>query len=148
MRTLWMVVVVMLLAVSAVGCRKRVTVIVPNTPDGLKCERECMQVFHACQAGNGKNAKVCREEGETCRQTCPGAMFSDGRPARGAIASGVSSVPPPANEEAKAVQEDSAPRTEPVRRPSCVASELPEWQGADAATKKKLMEQCRAPANP
>lgn len=141
-------VVVVVLAVGAVGCRKRVvtvTVVIPNTPEGLKCERECTQIFHSCQGGNGKNAKVCREEAESCRETCPGAMFSDGRPARGAIAAGLpGSVPAPANAE------EPAPASAPdvPSAPRCVASQLPEWQGADAATKKRLMEQCRAPASP
>ena len=141
MRTLVVVGVVAVL-VGVSGCRKRV-VVVPNTTEGLKCERECLQIFHACQAGNGRNARVCREESESCRETCPGAMFSDGRPARGGIASGLTApVPAPANAEVPAPTAPSEVAAPPAPK-KCIASELPEWQSASAAEKKALLERCK-----
>lgn len=139
MRTLVVVVVMVLVGLS--GCRKRV-VVVPNTTEGLKCERECLQVFHSCQAGIGRNARVCREESESCRETCPGAMFSDGRPARGAIASGYV-APVPVEVQAPPSAAPATADAPPASPKKCIASELPEWQGASAAEKKSLLERCR-----
>jgi hypothetical protein len=65
MRTLWMVAVVML--VGASGCRKRVAaVIVPNTPDGLACQRQCMQVYETCVGGRARNEKACNSHEQGC----------------------------------------------------------------------------------
>lgn len=138
MRTL-----VLVLAVVAVGCRRHaVSVVVPNTPEGLACERQCLGIFHACQGGRGSNAKVCRKEYDGCLETCPGAMFSDGRRARGSMTQpngtpALAPVPPPLVFE---------PLPMPVADggvPKCVASESPEWAGASAVRKKELLDACR-----
>jgi hypothetical protein len=121
MRTLWMVVVVVL-----VGCgHKRVQV--ANTPEGNACNRQCMDMFNSCYDGKRKNLKTCQVRENECLRTCPGAVLGD---------------------QQEAATTAPAPSEATTSAPRCVASELPEWQGADATTKKKLMEQCRAPANP
>lgn len=96
-----------------------------------------MIVRNSCQGGRGANEQVCRQREVDCLVTCPGAIAGDLR------AEDLQAQTVPIEPEATT---ESAPAASPVRRPSCVASELPEWQGADAATKKRLMEQCRAPA--
>jgi hypothetical protein len=47
--------------------------------------------------------------------------------------------------------DEPPPAPAPVPVPAgqtCIASELPEWQGASAAEKKALLDRCRAPAAP
>lgn len=46
---------------------------VPNTPEGLACQRECLLVFHACHGGSALNIDACRPEQLRCLRTCPGA---------------------------------------------------------------------------
>lgn len=76
MRTLWMVVVVLLVG-GVSGCRRRVPnaaqVFVPNTPEAQACRRECMVVRNSCQGGRGVNERVCRQREIDCLWTCPGA---------------------------------------------------------------------------
>ena len=77
MRTLWMVVVVLLVGGSA--CRRRVPkqsqLYVPNTPEGNECKRQCMVVRASCAGGRGVNERICRERERECLATCPGASF-------------------------------------------------------------------------
>lgn len=122
-----MVVAVVVLA----GCSPK-RVVVANTPEGNACRRECMQLFNDCQDGKRKNRKACTARENDCLTTCPGAVLGhqSANPPRPAAALEVSIASPPA----------------PIRRGSCVAEELPQWQGADAATKKQLMDSCREPA--
>ena len=124
MRTLWMVVVVLL--VGASGCGRR-RVQVANTPEGNVCQRECMSLFNACQGGQRKNRKTCEARENECRATCPGA------------------VPEGAAEEASVQPAATVSPAAPTLGTICTASELPEWQGADAVTKRELMAKCRAP---
>lgn len=134
MRTLVMVMVGAVVVLGGAGCRKRVPkIFVPQTEAGLKCERECMLIFHACQGGRGQNAKVCAGEGDRCMRTCPGATYEDGTPVIAtAPVSSFAPEPPP------------APLPVPAGQ-SCVASQLPEWRTASAAEKKALLAKCRAP---
>lgn len=120
------------------GCGRKRVVVVPNTPDGLACQRECMTVFYTCQGGRGRNAKVCAAGQQECLATCPGAIYSDGTPAVGyGAAPAPTLVSTPAPVEPAPVA-PAAPSTA-----KCVASELPEWAGASAARKKELMAECR-----
>lgn len=50
---------------------------VPNTPEGLTCQRECLIVFHSCHAGNSVNLHPCRGEQLRCLRLCPGATQDD-----------------------------------------------------------------------
>lgn len=129
MRKLLMVVGVVVLSLGSTGCgRKRVQV--ANTPEGNACRRECMSLFNECQGGQRKNRKVCEARETECLTTCPSAVAAE-EPSAAA----------PVFAESEPVAQAA-----PVRRSICVASELPEWQGASAAEKKQLMEKCRAPA--
>lgn len=112
------------LLVGGSGCgHKRVQV--ANTPEGNACQRECMNMFNDCYGGKRKNLKACQSRENDCLRTCPGAVIEG------------------AAEEA--ASQPAAP-TAPAPGTICVASELPEWQGADAVTKRDLMAKCRAPA--
>lgn len=79
-----MVLLAAALAVGGSSCRKRVryVVMVPNTPEGSECRRQCMVVYEACVGGRGRNERVCRPREQACLQTCPGAYAArdDGTP--------------------------------------------------------------------
>lgn len=71
MRTL--VAVVVGLMTIGCGATKRIElprVEVPNSPEGLACQRECLLVFHACHSSV---VDFCRLEQLLCLRTCPGA---------------------------------------------------------------------------
>ncbi len=143
MRTLWMVVVVLLIGSGLSGCRKRLPgVFIPNTPEGNTCKRECMNVRASCDSsGRKKDRKeICPQREIDCLVTCPGAVVDGNRE------ESLSPMQPPAQSNSVPLDPEPAQAAGPVRRPTCVASELPEWQGASAAEKKQLMEKCRAPA--
>lgn len=136
MRTLWMVVVVLLVGSN---CARKRGVFIPNTPEGNTCKRECMNVRASCDSsGRRKDRKVlCPQRELDCMVTCPGAVVDGDREEALRPMQPPAETPPP------------PPPTAPTAQagpPRCVASELPEWQGADAVTKKRLMAQCRAPA--
>lgn len=66
--------VLLLLWATMTGCRP--AVVVPATPEGLACERECMVVYNTCttsQSGNQWGWVVCEGQRRDCRLTCPGA---------------------------------------------------------------------------
>lgn len=67
MRTL-LVVVVSLTVFGSTGCRKRVKV--ASTPEGKKCQRECMMVYQTCVSGRG-GRHACRSDENECLRTCP-----------------------------------------------------------------------------
>lgn len=121
MRALVLVVAV----VGSLGCARKV-IIVPSTPEGVACRRECMALFNECQNGKRKNRKACEaRERECLLTTCPGAYVEGSQTA--------SPVAPAAPVAAPA---ESKP-------PKCVASENPEWAGASAQRKKELLAECR-----
>lgn len=67
------------LVVAGAGCRTTMglpRVEVPNTPEGLACQRECLLIFHSCQAG-GRRDYMCRIEQLRALRTCPGATQDD-----------------------------------------------------------------------
>jgi hypothetical protein len=134
MRTLVMVVGVVVLGLGGAACSGRKRVTVANTPEGNACRRECMALFNDCQDGKRKNRKVCLARENECLTTCPGAVLG------GEGDAAAPAAPPPAPV--------AQPMSPTEGAPSCVAEQLPEWQSADAVTKKALLERCRAPAAP
>ncbi len=130
MRTL--VVVVVVAMVGLTGCRKRIAV--ANTPEGKECQRQCMLIFNTCMGGRGGGKHVCRERENECLETCP-------RPGEAAAISAAEKVVVPAP-VATASSVEPAPAVTAAPK-KCVASDLPEWQGASAAEKKALLERCK-----
>lgn len=59
--------------IIAVGCTK---VHVPNTPEGMRCIRECSAIRSTCNIPCGVD-NVCRlgcqADEKNCHRTCPGA---------------------------------------------------------------------------
>lgn len=76
MRT-FLVLVMVAAALGLSGCRKRVRT--ANTPEGRKCQRECMLVYQSCMSGRGGGAYACRGHENECLKTCP--MAGDSAPA-------------------------------------------------------------------
>ena len=133
--------VLVLVVVAVGGCSRRATVVIPNTPEGLACERECMSVFQACKGGRRANQRNCLVQQQRCLETCPGAMFSDGTAARGSLTqpNGTPAIAP----TAPPVVFEPLPVADAGVTPKCVASESPEWAGASATRKKELLDACR-----
>jgi len=129
-RTLWVVVVVVL-AGGASGCRKRVAVFVPNTPEGNTCKRECMNVRASCNGSISRaERKLCPQREIECLTTCPGAVVDGDRE---------ESLRPMDPSQAAAPGEQPLPAGA-----KCRAEDLPEWQTASAIQKKSLLANCAA----
>lgn len=63
----------LILACLWAACAPTLRPIVPNTPEGNKCRRECMAVFEQCMSTYNESA--CDSQETSCLKTCPGATM-------------------------------------------------------------------------
>jgi len=80
------------LVLALAGCRPIPQLVIPATPDGLACWRQCQQTFYTCKGSYRPpttdagavlsllSGDPCVGAEQSCLSTCPGAYMSNGPP--------------------------------------------------------------------
>ena len=84
-RAFWSVAAAITLAATVTGCAARRRLVVPATPDGMACARQCEQIWWQCSTARGCERMellpgilcraTCGGERDNCLTTCPGAAW-------------------------------------------------------------------------